>query len=288
MNDLFHPPVALITGCSSGIGRSTARLLADKGWQVFASARRLDSLTDVINKRITPLRLDVTDEESMTNAVNQILAQTGRIDTLVNNAGYTEVGPLEEVTAEEISRQFETNTFGPLRLSQLVLPTMRAQGFGRIVNVSTIGGRIAIPFIGLYNGSKFALEAMSDGLRMETRPFGVHVILVEPGGTRTNFNAVAAQTSHRFATDMNSPYHRYFEPLNRFIGQTEQFSSPPEKVAKVIHRALTAKRPRARYAGTPDARIMLAIMPRLSDWMRDTILCGMIGLREESMDSVRL
>jgi len=279
MSEQTHTPVAIITGCSSGIGQATATFLAKQGWRVFATARRPETLSELTSDRITPLRLDVTDEESMSNTVEQTLAQAGRIDALVNNAGYTEAGPLEEATAKEIRRQFETNTFGPLRLAQLVLPTMRAQGSGRIVNVSTIGGRIAIPFIGLYNGSKFALEAISDALRMETRPFGVRVILIEPGGVRTNFNAVATQRGHRFATDASSPYHRYFEPLNSFITQTEAYSSPPERVARVIHRALTTQRPRARYAATPDARIMLAVMPRLPDGVRDGIWGRLLGLR---------
>ncbi|MFH1928608.1 MAG: SDR family oxidoreductase [Chloroflexota bacterium] len=278
MNEHSHTPVAIITGCSSGIGRATAVLLAERGWHVFATARRLEALNDLSSDRITPLRLDVTDEQSITNAVEQMLAQAGCIDALVNNAGYTEVGPLEEATAGEIRRQFETNTFGPLRLAQLVIPAMRAQGSGRIVNVSTIGGRVAIPFIGLYNSSKFALEAMSDALRLEARPFGVQVIVIEPGGVRTNFNAAAAERGQRFAADASSPYHRYFEPLNRFITQTAAYSSPPERVARVIHRALTARRPRARYAATPDARIMLAIMTRLSDGMRDAIWGRLLGL----------
>ena len=278
MNERQHSPVVIITGCSSGIGQATATLLAERGWYVFATARQLEAVSGLAGDRITPLPLDVTDEESMTAAVEQTLAQAGRIDALVNNAGYTEVGPLEEATADEIRRQFETNTFGPLRLAQLVLPTMRAQGSGRIVNVSTMGGRVAIPFIGLYNASKFALEAMSDALRMETRPFGVHVIVIEPGSVRTNFNEAAYERARRFATDTSSPYHRYFEPLNRFIKQSEGFSSPPERVAKVIYRALTARRPRARYAATPDARIMLAIMTRLSDRMRDAVWGRLLGL----------
>ena len=279
--------MALITGCSSGIGQAAATLLAEWGWHVFATARRPETLNDLVSDRVTPLRLDVTDETSMAASVEQALAQAGRIDALVNNAGYSEVGPLEEATAEEIRRQFETNTFGPLRMAQLVLPVMRAQSSGRIVNVSTVGGRIAIPFIGLYNGSKFALEAMSDALRMETRSFGVHIIIVEPGGVHTSFNAVATQRSQRFATDTNSPYHGYFEPLNRFITQTEAFNSPPERVAQVIHHTLTTKRPRARYAATPDARIMLAIMPRLSDRMRDMIWGRLVGLREKRVKQGR-
>ena len=281
MNEHSNQPVVLITGCSTGIGRATAQLLAEKGWRVFASARRTETVNDLASDHITPLRLDVTDEESMAASVQEVLAKAGRIDALVNNAGYTEGGPLEEATIEEIHRQFETNTFGPLRLAQLALPVMRAQGSGRIVNVSTMGGRVAIPFIGLYNASKFALEALSDALRVETRPFGVSVVVVEPGSTRTNFNAVAGHTTQRFASNMKSPYHRFFEPLNRFIQQTEKYSSPPETVAKVIYRALTARHPRARYAGTPDAGIMLAILPRLPDGVRDAMWSRMLGLREE-------
>ncbi len=280
MNQHLNLPVALITGCSSGIGRATALLLANEGWRVFATARHLQAINDLASDRITPLRLDVTDDASMVAAVQEVLTQAGRIDVLVNNAGYTEVGPLEEATLEEIRCQFETNTFGPLRLAQLVLPAMRAQGSGRIVNVSTIGGRIAIPFLGLYNGSKFALEAMSDVLRMETRPFGVRVIVIEPGGVRTNFNIVAYQRAQRFATDADSPYHRFFERLNRFITYSTTNSPPPEKVAEIIHHALVARYPRARYAATLDARLMLAIMPWLPDRKRDALMSWLLGIHE--------
>ncbi len=251
MKEPSHPRVALITGCSSGIGRATALLLAERGWRVFATARQPGTLSAIASDRITPLRLDVTEEASMVSAVEQLFSQVGRIDALVNNAGYAEVGPLEEVNAEGIRRQFETNAFGPLRMAQLVLPTMRAQGSGRIVNVSTMGGRIANPFRGLYNSSKFALEAMSDVLRMETRPFGVHVILIEPGAVRTNFISVVTEHAQRFATDPNSPYQRYFERLNRFVSQAGGArGSPPETVAKVIVRALTDRSPHARYIAT--------------------------------------
>ncbi len=233
----------------------------------------------IASDRITPLRLDVTDEAGRVSSVEQLFSQVGRIDALVNNAGYAEVGALEEVGTEGIRRQFETNTFGPLQMAQLVLPTMRAQGSGSIVNVSTMGGRIAQPFRGLYNSSKFALEAMSDSLRMETRPFGVHVILIEPGAVRTNFISVVKEQSQRFAANPNSPYQRYFEGLSRFLSQAEAMSSPPETVAKVIVRALTDRYPRARYIATPDARLMLAIVPKLTDGMRDTLLSRMAGLQ---------
>lgn len=283
MSEHTHPPIALISGCSSGMGRATANLLAEKGWWVFATARRLESISDLASDQVTTLRLDVTDEASMVAAVDQVLEKAGRIDALINNAGYGQAGPLEEATADEIRCQFETCVFGPLRLAQLVLPAMRAQGGGRIVNISTVGGRVAIPFIGVYNGSKFALEAISDALRMETRPFGVNVIVIEPGGVRTNFNTTATRLAQRFATDNKSPYHRYFEPFNRFIAQSTKNSAPPERVAQVIHRALTTRRPRARYPATPDARIMLAILPRLSDRMKDAVWRWILRLRKETV-----
>jgi NAD(P)-dependent dehydrogenase (short-subunit alcohol dehydrogenase family) len=279
MDKSSNTPVVLITGCSTGIGRATALLLAEKGWRVFATARCLETVANVANDRITSLCLDVTDEASMAAAVQEVLAKAGRIDALVNNAGYAQAGPMEELSMEEVRRQFETNTFGALRMAQLVLPTMRAQGAGRIVNVSTMGGRVVIPFIGSYNASKFALEAMSDALRMETRPFGVRVVLIEPGGVRTNFNAAANRNGQQYTTNTNSPYYRFLVPFMGFIGQIEGMSSTPETVAAVILHALTARNPRARYIATPDARIMLAVMLRMSDGMRDAVWGQMLGLR---------
>ena len=270
--------VAIITGCSSGIGRATAIHLAARGWRVFATARRLESVNDLASDQITALRLDVTDEATMTATIDQVLALTGRIDALVNNAGYAEGGPLERASAEEVRGQFETNTFGPLRLAQLVLPAMRSQGSGRIVNVSSIAGRVAMPFIGLYSASKFALEALSDALRLETRLFGVDVIIVEPGGVRTDFSAVAHRRSSRFATEQDSPYSRYFTGFDHSIAGMARWSASPEDVARVVHQALTAGRPKARYAATPMARLMLAAVPRLPDRLRDAALSRSLGL----------
>ncbi len=272
-------PVAIITGCSSGIGRATAILLAERGWRVFATARRLESVGDLAGVgQVTPLQLDVTDEASMTAAIDQVLALTGRIDALVNNAGYAEGGPLERASAKEIRGQFETNTFGPLRLVQLVMPATRSQGSGRVVNVSSINGRVAMPFIGLYSASKFALEALSDALRLEARPFGVHLVIVEPGAVRTDFAAAGHRRTERFATEQDSPYGRYFTGFDRLISGTARWSASPEAVAKVVHRALTAGRPKARYAATPMARLMLAAVPRFPDRLRDAVLSNLLGL----------
>lgn len=276
-------PVAIVTGCSSGIGLATARLLAEQGWWVFATARRPEAIPDLGYGQVTPLHLDVIDESSRTAAIEQVRSHAGRIDALVNSAGYSEVGPLEEATTEEVQRQFATNAFGPLRLAQLVLPTMRMQRRGRIVNVSSINGRVVIPFIGLYCGSKFALEAMSDALRLEAGPFGVHVIVVTPGATRTNFTSAAAEHVRRFATDRGSAYHRYFDGINRFVAQSTVRSSAPEAVAAVIYRALTAQHPRVRYTATADARLILAIVPRLPGRIRDAVWRRLLGLGEAEL-----
>ncbi len=278
--------VAVITGCSSGIGRATGVLLAQRGWRVFATARRAETISDLAGERIIPLCVDVTDESSMVAAVDEVVTRAGRIDAVVNNAGYGQGGPLEEVRGEDIRRQFETNTFGPLRLAQLVLPVMRAQGSGRIVNVSTMGGRVSMPFIGPYCGSKFALEALSDALRLETRPFGVRVILVEPGSVKTNFRATATRESERLLTDPMSPYRDYVERFARLMERATR-GAPPERVARVIHRALTARRPRARYVATPDARLMLAIALHLPDQTRDAVWSRLLGLREGSKGGMK-
>ncbi len=273
-----NAPVALVTGCSSGIGRATATLLADRGWHVYATARRLENVAELAREGITPLALDVTDEATMVATIDRVAAEAGRIDALVNNAGYAEGGPLERASAEEIRGQFETNTFGPLRLAQLVLPLMRAQGGGRIVNVSSINGRIAVPFTGLYSASKFALEAWSDALRLEVRPFGIRVIVVEPGPVQSAFMAAGHRRTERFRSEEDSPYARYFAQFDRLLAGTGRGSSPPDAVARTIHRALTARRPRARYAATPVARLMLGVVAHLPDRKRDAVLGRLLGL----------
>lgn len=269
---------ALVTGCSTGIGRATAQLLAARGWRVFASARRLEAVADLASDSITPLALDVTDEASRREAVDAALRQAGRIDALVNNAGYGHTGPLEEIPLEEARAQFEVNTFAPLRLAQLIVPAMRAQGGGRIVNVSSVMGRVTIPFLGLYNASKFALEAMSDALRMELAPWNIRVILVEPGSVRTPFYA---RVSHYMTSALENPDSHYRDRLaraQRLVGGQGMFAgSPPERVARVIHKALVARRPRARYLAGWDARLTL-MMLALPDGIRDWILRAGLGL----------
>ena len=188
----------LVTGCSSGIGRATAERLARKGWTVYASARKPDTIADLGAAGCKLLACDVSDEDSMRGAVAEVEAAEGAVGALVNNAGFGLEGPVEEVPIDEWRRQFETNVFGMVRLIQLVLPKMREQRWGRIVNVSSIGGRLVFPGGGPYHASKWAVEALSDALRFEVKPFGVRVSIVEPGIIRTKFGetAVATVTEH--------------------------------------------------------------------------------------------
>ena len=186
--------VVLITGCSTGIGRATATHLAASGYTVIATARRVEDLADLAAAGCRTLALDVTDEGSMRAAVDAVEASHGRIDVLVNNAGYSQSGAVESVPLARTRAQFETNVFGPLRLTQLVLPGMRRRRAGRIVNVSSMGGRLVFPGGGVYHASKYALEALSDALRYELRPFGIAVVLIEPGLIRTNFAATVGAT----------------------------------------------------------------------------------------------
>jgi len=251
----------LITGCSSGIGRATAILLAEQGWNVYATARRLESIEDLKDKGCKTLALDVCDEQSMRAAVETIEAAEGAIGVLINNAGYSQQGAVESVAIDEARQQFETNVIGVLRLSQLVLPGMRQQGWGKVVNISSVGGKLTFPGGGIYHASKHAIEAISDAMRFELRGFGVDVILIEPGLITTNFGqAVAAHAGG--ASNATDVYTKFNE---KAIAITEgAFDSPlritgggPETVAKKIAKALGKRRPRARYAVTFSAHSML-------------------------------
>ena len=184
----------LITGCSTGIGRKTAEHLAGRGWTVYATARRPESIADLEQKGCRTLALDVTDEDSMTAAVRAVEEAEGAVGVLINNAGYSQSGAVEEVPMDQVRRQFETNVFGLLRMCQLVLPGMRRQGFGKIVNISSMGGRLVFPGGGIYHGTKFSVEAISDAMRWEVRGFGIDVILIEPGLIKTEFGETAAHS----------------------------------------------------------------------------------------------
>lgn len=252
----------LITGTSSGIGRATAlRLAARPDLTVYATARRPESLAGLAGDGVRTLTLDVTDEESMAAAVKTVEAEHGSVGVLVNNAGYGAYGTVEETDLAEVRRQFETNVFGLARLTQLVLPGMRAAGHGRIVNIGSMGGRLVFPVAGYYHASKYAVEALTDALRFEAAPFGIKVSLVEPGLIRTAFGGTAARTLADSAAP-TGPYTRLNDVMDQQMArsfQSRTLSAPPEAVAEVIERAATGARPRTRYVITPAARLLVQI-----------------------------
>jgi NADP-dependent 3-hydroxy acid dehydrogenase YdfG len=251
----------LITGCSSGIGHATAEELNRRGWTVYATARRPETIDDLKQRGAKTLALDVTDEASMTAAVNAVTEAEGTVGVLINNAGYSQSGAIESVALDDVRRQFETNVFGLTRMCQLVLPGMRSQRWGKIVNISSMGGRLTFPGGGFYHATKYAVEAISDALRFEVRGFGVDVIVIEPGLIVTRFGEAATATVP--AGERDGPYAHFNEQVgtlttNAYKGPMAKLGGPPEKVASKIADALEAKRPKARYAVTPSAHLMIA------------------------------
>jgi NAD(P)-dependent dehydrogenase (short-subunit alcohol dehydrogenase family) len=247
----------LITGCSSGIGHATAERLVEKGWKVYATARRPESIADLAQKGCTTLVLDVCDEASMSAAVARVTEAEGAVGVLINNAGYSQSGAVESVPIDQVRRQFETNVFGLLRMCQLVLPGMRDQHWGRVVNLSSMGGRVTFPGGGIYHATKYAVEALSDALRFEVRGFGIEVIIVEPGLIVTNFGETASAT-----VETDGPYADFNRKVARvtegaYHGPMAKLGGGPEKVAETIAGALKADRPRARYPVTPSAHLMI-------------------------------
>ena len=255
----------LVTGASSGIGEETVKGLLAAGHIVYAGARRVDRMQPLAEAGAHLLTLDVTDDASMTVAVESILQETGRIDVLVNNAGYGSYGALEEVPLEEARRQFDVNIFGLARLIQLVLPTMRAQRSGRIVNISSIGGKFGEPFGSWYHATKFAVEGLSDSLRMELHPFGIDVVVIQPGATHTEWATIARDSLVKFSGD--GPYREGARSHAKLMELGDQGSMPakPSVVAKTIIRAVQARKPKTRYATGGLARTMLFTRRILSD-----------------------
>jgi len=259
----------LITGCSTGIGRATAARLAQKGWVVYATARNLDSIRDLASAGCKTLALDVCDDVSIRNAVSAVEQAEGAVGVLINNAGYGQEGAVEEVPMEQVRRQFETNVFGLTRLTQLVLPGMRRQHWGKIVNLSSMGGKLTFPGGGFYHATKHAVEALSDALRFEVRPFGVDVIVIEPGPIKTRFGDTAIDSIHSVAAGQ-SPYASFNATLAQKVreayeGPMAMLAAGPEAVAAVIEKAITSSRPRARYPVTAAARVLM----RLRRWLPD-------------------
>jgi NADP-dependent 3-hydroxy acid dehydrogenase YdfG len=267
----------LITGCSSGIGEATASRLAKAGWTLYATARRPETLAALEADGCRTLALDVIDDASRRAAVDAVVEAEGAVGVLINNAGYSQSGAVESIPEDRVRAQFDTNVFGPLALTRLVLPGMREQGFGKIVNISSMGGKFTFPGGGLYHATKYAIEAISDALRFEVRGFGIDVILIQPGLVTTGFSDV---TVHEIgaASAVDGPYTDF----NKAVGEAShdayekgllsKLAGPPESVAERIEDALNAKRPRARYTVTPSARALLTLNAVLPDRGWDAML----------------
>lgn len=241
-------PVVLLTGASSGIGYDVAPLLVRYGYTVYGAARRVEKIEELASEGVKALSLDVTDEASMEAAVQQIIDAEGRIDVLINNAGYGSYGAIEDVPIDEARRQFEVNLFGLARLTQLVLPHMRARGSGRILNISSMAGRITSPLGAWYHATKYALEAFSDALRMEVEEFGIDVVIIEPGGIKTLWGLIAAD--HLEESSRNGVYaaqaQRVAANMRKLYSPSSNLSEP-KVISNAILRALEARRPKTRY-----------------------------------------
>lgn len=270
--------VVLITGASSGIGAATARRLAGSGFRVYATARKLAAVEDLKRAGCETLALDVTDEASMQAAMAAIEARDGGIGALVNNAGYSQSGALETLPIDAVRRQFETNVFGLLRLTQLVLPGMRRARRGRIVNLSSMGGKLTFPGGGAYHASKHAVEALSDALRFEVAGFGIDVVVIEPGLIRSGFAAAAVAAMP--GGERRDPYVAFDAAVAKATkdvyerGALAKLAGTPDDVAQVIERALTAARPKPRYVVTGSARLLLGQRALMSDRLWDRFLAS--------------
>jgi len=263
--------VALVTGSSSGIGFETSLMLARAGFNTYASMRNLEkskNLTEIAKKEKLPLQvvqLDVNNDGSVKDAIVKILKADQRIDVLINNAGYGLFGSVEDTSIEEIKAQFETNFFGVVRVTQQVLPLMRRQNSGTIVNVSSVGGRIGLPALSAYHSTKFAVEGLSESIAFELEPFGIRVVIIEPGVIRTNI--LNSSSSAKKALDPKSPYFSLSQKLNdNFKSMMEsELSSPPEEVAKVILQAVTSENPQLRYSVGDDAANLIHARKNMPD-----------------------
>ncbi|MFY7990702.1 MAG: oxidoreductase [Fluviicola sp.] len=268
--------VAIITGASSGMGKSAAGFLHEQGYIVYGLARRVAEMQDLEAKGMKTLEMDITNEESIAAAVDTILKQEGRIDVLINNAGYGSYGAVEDISIEEAKRQFEVNLFGMARITQLVLPAMRKQQSGRIVNISSMGGKIYTPFGAWYHATKHAVEGWSDCLRLELKPFGIDVVIVEPGGIKTPWGTIASDNLRK-----NSGKGPYAEFANKVATTTEKLYSGSQLTSvdvlgKVIAKAASTARPKRRYVKGYMAKPALFIRKWFGDGVFEKLISSQL------------
>ncbi len=271
--------VALVTGCSSGIGRELTLQLARAGWHVFAGARRPQTLTDLAGEQITPLELDVNKPSHLRHAVEVIEKKFGKLDLLVNNAGYGAMGPLVEMPLEEVRRQFETNVFAPLALVQQCFPLLKASGHGQVVNIGSVSGILTTPFSGAYCATKSALHSLSDALRMELAPFNVDVITIQPGAIESEFGNNAAST---LASTL--PEDSLYNPVRGFIEKrataSQKNPTPTADFVREVIQVINQKQPPAvRKIGNGSTTLTL-LKRVLPDRVLDSVLSGSFGLKK--------
>ena len=280
---LLRDQVVIVTGASAGIGEAAARMLAREGAHVVITARRRDRLDALKNEieaaggRALAIAGDITSAEDRERVVRESLSLTGRIDGLVNNAGYGQRGPIEIIPIETIRQNFETNLFSLIALTQLVMPIMRKQGSGRIVNISSVAGKIARPLSSVYDATKHALEAISDGMRGEMAPFGIAVVAIEPGFILTEFLGVANERS-RPVVEQETPYSPFFQDFSAGYQRLRRVAGRPEDIARLVLKALTAEKPRARYAAPRHARVFLALKRFLPERLFDYLVRRQSGI----------
>jgi len=272
----MNKKVALITGASSGIGESAAVLLHKAGFIVYGAARSVEKMKSLEEKGISVISLDITDEDSIVNCVKSIIEKEGSLDVLVNNAGYGSYGAIEDVPMDEARRQFDVNIFGLARLTQLAIPGMRENRFGKIVNISSMGGKVFTPFGGWYHATKHALEGWSDCLRMEVKPFGIDVIIVEPGGIKTPWGIIAAENLKK--TSGSGAYAE--QAIKSAEGTAKMYNSnrltQPDVIGRVILKAVTAGRPRRRYVKGMGAKPALFIRKWFGDGVYEQMIKAMM------------
>ncbi|WP_221393656.1 oxidoreductase [Dyadobacter sp. NIV53] len=264
----------LVTGASAGIGRATAILLAQSGYNVYGAARRTEKMEDLENYGIKPIALDVTKDESVMACVDRIFKEAGGIDVLVNNAGFGSYGAIEDVAMQDAKYQLEVNVFGAMHLTQLVLPKMRQNNYGKVVNISSVGGKIAFPFGGWYHASKFAIEALSDAMRSEVKQFGIDVIVIEPGGTKSEWGDIAVESLMRVSGQ--TAYRELVAAVQKSFTQMAGNVPGPIVIAKLIKESIEAKKPKTRYVGGYMAKPMLFLRKILSDKMLERIIMSQV------------
>ncbi|GAB3517563.1 oxidoreductase [Emticicia fontis] len=260
----------LVTGASSGIGKATAIYLAQNGYKVYGAARRVEKMQDLKAHGIHPIALDVTKEESMVACIDQILKEAGSVDILVNNAGSGYYGALEDMPISDAKYQMDVNVFGVARLIQLVLPMMRKNQYGKIVNISSVGGKVTLPIGVWYHASKFAIEGLSDALRKEVKQFGIDVIVIEPGGTKSEMTELGSEYMMRVSG--NTVYGSLTRGVNQMYQTVQKDAAEPVVIAKLIREGIEARNPKTRYTGAAGAKMMLFMRKILSDKLFDRLI----------------